>query len=55
MGVALFTVITPTQGSRRESLVTVKYWSDYAPSLFYECNGFHCSSYIVLSRKATVQ
>ena len=43
IGVALFTVITPTQASRRESLVTVKYWSDYASSLFCECNGFHCS------------
>ena len=37
IGVALFTVTTPTQASRRESLITMKYWSDYASSLFCEC------------------
>ena len=43
IGVAMFTVITPTQASPRESLVTLKYWSDYASSLFCEYNGFCCS------------
>jgi len=43
IGVAMFTVITPTQAPPRESLVTLKYWSDYASSLFCECNGICCS------------
>ena len=39
-GVTLFTATTPSQASPRESLITMKYWSDYASSLFCECNGF---------------
>ena len=44
IGVGLFTVTTPTQASPRESLVTMKYWSDYASSLFCECNRFQHKS-----------
>ena len=40
VGVVLFTMTMPEQASPRESLVTVKYWRDYASSLFCECNRF---------------
>ena len=40
VGVVLFTVATPTQASPRESIITVKYWSDYASSLLCECDRF---------------
>ena len=42
-GVVVFTMTTPTQASSRESIITTKYWKDYASSLFCECNRF-CNS-----------
>ena len=38
IGVGLFTMSIPMQASPRESLITMKYWSDYASSLFCECS-----------------
>jgi len=40
IGVVLFTVKMPRQASSRESIITVKYWSDYASFLCCECNEF---------------
>ena len=38
IGLGLFTMSILMQASPRESLITMKYWSDYASSLFCECN-----------------
>ena len=32
----MFTMVTPKQASPKESIVTIKYWSNYASSLFCE-------------------
>ena len=40
IGVVLFTLTTPTQALPRESIVTMKYWNDYASSLCCECYKF---------------
>ena len=40
IGVVLFTITMPKQASPRESIITMKYWSDYVSSLFCECNKF---------------
>ena len=43
-GVVVFTMATPTQAASRESIITMKYWSDYVSSLFCECNRAYHSS-----------
>jgi len=39
----MFTMVTPKQASLKESIITVKYWSNYASSLFCEWKCFNGS------------